>query len=347
MNKLAVILPFWKRPEVTKLCFERLELQRKKFGFDVFVAGDDESIVPRGWSFLNVTNLPLGNKLNTLIACTTDYDGVIIMGSDDFISDSIFELYQTIDCKRLVFYGFDDCHIYDAWTRQLKHGIAWGIENTVGVARLWTKPTLERMDYKLYQTERNSGLDTNSKDNMINNGVEEIRLPYEGHFIVDVKCEDNITHPLIVKTCSIDCDIEILNDIHEGILKLIPKGNAQIKNPIIQPIMRNEKVRVKILKDVAGLKENEERTVTYQQAKDLIKRGLAVSLDETVTVKAIEKEVTEPKKEECTDCDDNKPCTDCENLLHLNQTRKKPLKNNGNRNFNNTNRLCRQVRYQH
>ena len=228
MNKLAVILPFWKRPEVTKLCFERLEAQRLKFGFDVFVSGDDDSIVPKGWSFLNVNNLPLGNKLNTLISCTKDYDGVIILGSDDFISDSIFELYQTIDCKRLAFYGFDDCHVYDAWNKQLKHGIAWGKENTVGVARLWTKPTLKRMEYELYQPNRNSGLDSNSKANMLSKGIEEIRLSYEGHFMVDVKCEDNITSPLIIKTCEIEDNPKRLNDLHKGIFKLIPNLNWDI-----------------------------------------------------------------------------------------------------------------------
>jgi hypothetical protein len=247
MNKLAVILPFWERPNVTKLCFERLEMQRKKFGFDVFVSGNDEDIVPKGWSFLNVTNLPLGNKLNTLIACTKDYDGVIILGSDDFISDSIFELYQQIDCKRLVFYGFNDCHVYSSHTQKLGHKLSYTKSgNTIGVARLWTKATLERMNYKLYTSIRNKGLDSDSKRNMNTKGIEEISLSYDGHFMLDVKCDNNITAPEIVNTCevmdSLELIIEKLPDVGERILKL-ESGKKQINNPVFLKERRKNKRR--------------------------------------------------------------------------------------------------------
>jgi hypothetical protein len=282
MNKLAVILPFWKRPNVTKLCFERLEMQRLKFGFDVFVSGDDEDIVPKGWSFLNVTNLPLGNKLNTLIACTTDYDGVIIMGSDDFISDSIFELYQTIDCKRLVFYGFDDCHIYDVWSGQFKYGVEFGKKNTVGVARLWTKPTLEKMNYELYQPNRNKGLDSNSKSNMLANGVEEIRLPYDSHLIVDVKCEDNITSPEIIESCAFFDDINRLNELHKGILKLKIKGNKILNNPIIMEKVKKETVQVRVIQDCELGLVGFEKSLPYLLAHDLVKQGFVEFVNEVV-----------------------------------------------------------------
>lgn len=273
MNKLAVILPFWERPSVTKLCFERLEMQRVKFGFDVFVSGDNEDIVPKGWSFLNVNNLPLGNKLNTLIQCTTDYDGVIILGSDDFVSDSIFQLYQKIDCTKEVFYGFDDCHVYNAWSKQLKYGITY--KDTIGVARLWTKPTLEKMDYKLYQSERNQGLDTNSKINMLTNGIEEIRLSYDGHFIVDVKCEDNITSPEIIEICTIEDNPKRLNELHKGILKLKTNGKQTINNPILMEKVKKDLVKVTILKSFAHFEQGQSVPLPIRLAKALVNDGFA------------------------------------------------------------------------
>lgn len=111
----------------------------------MFVAGDNESIVPKSFCFVPCDNLPLGNKLNTLLSQTKAYDGVMILGSDDFVSDSVFELYQTIDTTKEVFYGFDNCHVYSVWHNKLGTDLAYSKSgNTIGVARLWTKPTLEK-----------------------------------------------------------------------------------------------------------------------------------------------------------------------------------------------------------
>lgn len=277
MNKLAVILPYWGRPEVTKLCFERLNEQRLKFNFDVFVSGDNDSIVPNGFYTIDVPNLPLGNKLNSLIAQTTKYDGVIILGSDDFVSDSVFELYQTIDCTKEVFYGFDDCHVYDAWSNQLKYGITY--KDTIGVARLWTKPTLEKMEYKLYQDERNKGLDTNSKFNMLTNGIVEVSLPYNGHFIVDVKCEDNITSPEIIEICTISDDPKRLNELHKGILKLKTKGNQIINNPILMEKVKKDLSKVTILKAFEQFEVGQEVQLPITTAKVLVNDGFASYTD--------------------------------------------------------------------
>jgi len=277
LNKLAVILPYWGRPEVTKLCFERLNEQRLKFNFDVFVSGDNDSIVPNGFYTIDVPNLPLGNKLNSLIAQTTKYDGVIILGSDDFVSDSVFELYQTIDCTKEVFYGFDDCHVYDAWSNQLKYGITY--KDTIGVARLWTKPTLEKMEYKLYQDERNKGLDTNSKFNMLTNGIVEVSLPYNGHFIVDVKCEDNITSPEIIEICTISDDPKRLNELHKGILKLKTKGNQIINNPILMEKVKKDLSKVTILKAFEQFEVGQEVQLPITTAKVLVNDGFASYTD--------------------------------------------------------------------
>jgi len=278
LNKLAVILPYWGRPEITKLCFERLNKQRLKFGFDVFVSGDNDSIVPNGFYTIDMPNLPLGNKLNSLVSQTTNYDGVIILGSDDFISDSVFELYQTIDCTKEVFYGFDDCHVYDAWSKQLKYGINY--KDTIGVARLWTKPTLEKMNYKLYESDRNKGLDSNSKVNMLANGIVEVSLPYNGHFIVDVKCENNITSPEIIESCSISDEPKRLNELHKGILKIKPKGNQIINNPIKMEKLKKHLNKVTILKAFEQFEVGQEIELPITTAKVLVRDGFASYTDE-------------------------------------------------------------------
>jgi hypothetical protein len=208
MNKLAVIIPFYKRKEITSLCFKHLATQQNKFKFDVFVSGDDYTIVPKSFKVVDCDNLPLGNKLNTLLQQTKAYDGVIILGSDDFISDSIFELYKSIDTTKLVYYGFDNCHLYSVWSGKLGTDFSYTKSgNTIGVARLWTKPTLELMNYSLWTSRKNNGLDTDSKMNMTSKGIKEISLPYSEHFILDVKHELNITNPAIVNTSDTFLDV--------------------------------------------------------------------------------------------------------------------------------------------
>jgi len=117
MNKLAVILPIYKRHNLTRLCLEWLRLQADKFLFDVFIAGSEGGVSERlvlefGFNYIEVDNKPLSNKLNALTEKCKGYDGVILMGSDDFMSDSVFELYQSIDTSKPVLYGFNDSHVY-------------------------------------------------------------------------------------------------------------------------------------------------------------------------------------------------------------------------------------------
>ena len=87
-NRLAVIVPHYKRKEVTKLCLKRLEEQQQKFGFEVFTSGDYTT------QFNNVpcNNLPVGNKNNTLLQAAKGYDGVMIVGSDNFFSILLFNI---------------------------------------------------------------------------------------------------------------------------------------------------------------------------------------------------------------------------------------------------------------
>jgi hypothetical protein len=147
------------------------------------------------------------------------------------------------------------------------------------VARLWTKPTLEKMEYKLYQDERNKGLDTNSKFNMLTNGIKEVRLPYNGHFIVDVKCEDNITSPEIIEICTISDDPKRLNELHVGILKLKTKGNQIINNPILMEKVKKDLSKVTILKAFEQFEVGQEVQLPITTAKVLVNDGFASYTD--------------------------------------------------------------------
>ena len=280
MKGLAIILPYYKRTELTKLCFKSLERQRKKFGFNVFVCGDDTTIVPKSFKVVKCDNNPLGNKLNTLLKETKGFDAVTVIGSDDFVSDSIFEYFATLDLSKEVYYGFDNCHIYSVWDDKLGTNTSYSRSgNTIGVARLWTKPTLEKMNYTLWTAERNSGLDSDSKNRMLSKGIKEISLPYADHFLVDVKQDYNITSPEIVNTCDVFDDVNMivarLGKIGNDILQL-PKGETKQKKRIkFIPMIKSDKVKVIFIKECDSIKVGDVKNLPKKTAKDVVKMGFA------------------------------------------------------------------------
>ena len=283
-NKIAVIVPFFKREELTALCFKHLLRQSKKYNFDVFVSGDNKKIVPKDFIFIEAPNIPVGNKNNILLQETLEYDGVMIVGSDDFLSDSIFELYKTIDLTQKVYYGFNNLHIYSCHNNKITSDFPYTKNgNTVGVARLWSKPTLEAMNYKLWTSFKNRGLDSDSKTRMLSKGIKEITIDYGEHFILDVKQGYNITNPAIVNTGYVDCDISIIKEklgvISNDILSLKPLDVKQIYS---KRIMRDRGNKIKVIysKDSNGILKGTIKMLDRKIADQVIKIGIVKEVHE-------------------------------------------------------------------
>lgn len=276
MNRIAVIVPFYKRPEITKLCFEWLEGQSTRLGFDVFVSGDDKSIVPSSFTFVESDNNHLGRKLNTLLNDTKGYDAVSVIGSDDFVSDSVWEYYQSIDTSSLIYYGLNDLHTYSVWDKKLGNQPSYCLtENTIGVARLWTKNTLEKMNYNLWTPSANKGLDGDSKRNMIAKGIKEITVDYGGHFVLDVKHDLNITDPAIINTCqNFEVPtklVEVFGEVGQKILSLSMGETRKINRTKKVSVMNKIKAIVK--KSFNGLLEGAEVELKDRNFKELSKLG--------------------------------------------------------------------------
>lgn len=247
MKSLAVIIPYFERTELTKLCFKHLLRQSKAFDLSVFVCGDNDNIVPKGFNIIKHDNNPLGAKNNALLKATKDFDGVVIVGSDDFLSDSVWKHYRTLDLTKEVYYGFNNCHVYSVWDEKLGTDFSYTKSgNTIGVGRLWTKPTLQKMNYTLWTNSKNSGLDTDSKKRMLSKGIKEVSMDYDCHFIVDIKQDNNITNPAIVNTCDkiedVNMIISELGNIGNEILAL-PKGTIKQKRRV--KVSRKERIQIK------------------------------------------------------------------------------------------------------
>lgn len=279
MNNIAVIVPFFKREEITRLCFENLKKQSKKFELDVYTCGSEgetsETLANEyGFNYLEFANEPLSCKLNALIKGTKkgDYDGVLILGSDNFLNNTLFNFYTKLDIEQGKVYGFDDIYFYDVNKQKLfTNGEYFHNKITIGVGRLYTRGFLESVDYNVWKGKKNNGLDGLASKQIGNN---EIKISAKDNKvkILDVKHEFNITNPKITGSCkevSTD-ELKAFGVIHKKILELKPSENIRTI-----PRIKSTAFLVEFLEDSIYFKKGEQKGLQPNIARNLIKRNVA------------------------------------------------------------------------
>lgn len=285
MNKLAVIVPFYKRHELTALCFKRLLSQSKRLGVDVIVCGsegEDSKKIAKGLKYIERPNI-LGLKLNALMNECKDYDGVILLGSDDFISDSVIKMYQSIDVSKEVYYSFNDVYVYSARHNKIVSDLDYTRAGKgIGVARLFTKPTLEKMGYKVWTGTRKRAMDGDSQKRLELQGINEVLIPLEGHFIIDVKLENNLTSQDIVNTGHKEHNKGTLRHrlgkIGQDILNLKPTEPERI----VFKIEKMSKTKGLVVKSFHQYEEGKTYEFKLANFKQLVKAGFVVESKDDV-----------------------------------------------------------------
>ena len=200
--KLIVIIPIYKRHDLTRLCFHHLKLQQKMFGFDVLVAGSEgldsrELTESFGFGYIETINDPLGQKLNALSHLCQDYDGMVILGSDDFIPNKAWELYYSQDLTGLKIFGFQGCYFYSTKTKSMNYFKYTGTIKTIGAGRLYTGDLVRKMNGKIWSDDQPKALDTNASNRCGSVGAKEVIL--DQVTMIDVKHSHNITSHQIAR----------------------------------------------------------------------------------------------------------------------------------------------------
>ena len=234
---LAVIIPIYKRHDLTRLCFEHLKIQQDKFGFDVFIAGSEGSVSRLlaegfGFNYIEVENNPLGAKFNSLLSLCVDHDGVVVLGSDDFLPDRAWKLYYTLDMSKKKIYGFAGCYFYSTKRKTLNLFQYKGSIKTIGAGRLYNKATLDAVHWKLWTDTQPRGLDTDAMTRCLASGCSETIL--DQVTLIDVKHSHNITsHAIAMIGSYVDSSI-IERDFGKEFTEKLnalnySSGNDQIK----------------------------------------------------------------------------------------------------------------------
>ena len=158
--KIIVLIPIWKRPELTRKCIEALcKLKPKGIELNVFcVLSYSDPAFLKQFNTVNdfkifhtiTGNKPLGLKkafgLAEVMRFYPDYDYIMELGSDDFINPKLFELYFSYIRAEIPFFGLNNLYMYHIRTDKL----IWvkeyaGEDMTFGCGRMIHRLVIEKI----------------------------------------------------------------------------------------------------------------------------------------------------------------------------------------------------------
>jgi hypothetical protein len=216
--KVVFFIPFYKRLDLTELCFSELKKQRKPI-YSVGSEGDVSRQLAEkyGVKYLEFDNNPVSDKHNALTGMLkdVDFDYAIQLGSDNFVSPNFTkELVKFLKREKPDYTQFDGVYFYHQ-----KDKVKTYFKGFTGVGRCFSKHLLESMNYKLWESGKNFGLDTSSRNMLAAKGFEPTLLNMQelGVEILDVKYADNITtHEIVYQgevVESLKIDVTIFDEL--------------------------------------------------------------------------------------------------------------------------------------
>lgn len=273
--KVVFIVPFYKRLDLTELCFRELSKQ----GCPIYSVGSEgakskELADKYSVNYIEFENYPVSNKNNALLKSLkgVNYDYAILIGSDNFVNANFVKNYTTyLEENKPLVTQLNSVYFYNQKTKNktLYKGLT-------GVGRAFSRKLIERINYKLWEDGKNSGLDTSTKNILDYNNItiETIDSLERDIKVLDVKYSSNITNHSVVdlgvKVDSLDFDLSIFEGLSNYCKKSIKQPN----------MIHFEKVKIVIQQGVAGMKIGEVKEVKKSIAKTLVNRGIASYFEE-------------------------------------------------------------------
>lgn len=203
--KLGILTALWGRPQLTEIYLNRMQYLQQKYGIIGACVGTEnefkQDCLDRGIIYADHKNKPVSNKWNhgMLSFRDEDVDHVMIMGSDDFASDSFYEHSMKV-AKNKDFSGSTDLYIFGGRDnrRGFKQFFYFAYSGyLVGPGRCYSKRILEMLDFTPWGMGKNAGLDGSIAKNVKKLGRTVRRKSFgiktEGLFMVDIKTKNNIS----------------------------------------------------------------------------------------------------------------------------------------------------------
>lgn len=197
--KIRIVIPLWKRPLVTRFCFEGLKKLMLEADHELSVTCIisekyyETVCIAYGFDYLYAENNPLGEKINKGIkhALKFQWDYLMIMNSDDIIKAELLNKYYQPFFESLnPYFGIDKVTYVNFETkeaREIKYDFT-----VLGIGKCIRRDVVEQFKGNLYEPQRNKGLDDSMMDRMIYAKISPTFVQYEGQLAMDFKSETNI-----------------------------------------------------------------------------------------------------------------------------------------------------------
>jgi hypothetical protein len=153
-----------------------------------------------GVEYVEVKNKPISNKFikaSQWAATRFNPDAFLILGSDDFIDDALIQRYLKALKDGVDVAGLIDCYFYHTGSKEAMHWV--GYTNfrrgeTIGMARMISKKVFNRLHWKLWPSNIDSGLDFNMMKRLKKvSGIVQKSFHIDGMVAVDIKGQGNIS----------------------------------------------------------------------------------------------------------------------------------------------------------
>lgn len=198
--KIQVVIPLWKRPEVTKFCFDELKklIAETKHELRVLCVISESEYIPvcdsYGFNWVYADNNPLGKKINKGIKRaleSKDWEYLMMMNSDDVIkAELIDKYYDPFFEKKEKFFGISRVTYVKFGTTEARD---FDYDYSVlGIGKCIRRDVVEEMDGGLYEPSINKCLDDTMMSRLIKKKVFPRMVRYEGMLAMDFKSETNI-----------------------------------------------------------------------------------------------------------------------------------------------------------
>lgn len=194
----------WRRPALTRAVMEYYAraMERVKTVELVGAVAGSEGDASRsiaegaGWHYVEAENSPLGAKFNAALAAARELepDAVVVIGSDDLLSDRVWTAYNACLGRGYPYAGLSDCMFYDLESRRFVHWLGYTCRrpDPIGLGRMIAKPLLEAVDWRLWKDDVVRGLDS---------CMTSILRPYvQGSTVAMVSCAKSGIGAMDVKT---------------------------------------------------------------------------------------------------------------------------------------------------
>lgn len=198
--KIQVVIPLWKRPEVTKFCFDELKklIAETKHELRVLCVISESEYIKvcdsYGFNWIYADNNPLGAKINKGLKRALefkDWEYLMMMNSDDVIkAELIDKYYQPFFDSKEKFFGISSVTYVNFYTNEARQ---FDYEYSVlGIGKCIRRDVVEELNGALYRPELNKCLDDTMMDNLMRIKVYPRMVRYEGMLAMDFKSEVNI-----------------------------------------------------------------------------------------------------------------------------------------------------------